>query len=77
MTTIIAAMQDSILTLESSKTGWKTKEYLKRTSPQCVAYDPRNSNRVYCGTFGDRYGRQMIVGKLGAALERSVYLAKM
>jgi hypothetical protein len=53
MTTIIAAMQDSILTLESSKTGWKTQESLKRTSPQCVAYDPRNSNRVYCGTFGD------------------------
>ena len=53
MTTIIVAMQDSILTIESSKTGWKTKESLKGTSPQCIAFDPRNSNRAYCGTFGD------------------------
>jgi photosystem II stability/assembly factor-like uncharacterized protein len=53
MTTLIAAMQDSILTLESSKTGWKTKESLKGTSPQCIAFDPKNSNRAYCGTFGD------------------------
>jgi len=53
MTTIIVAMQDSILTLESSKTGWKTQESLKGTSPQCIAFDPRNSNRAYCGTFGD------------------------
>ena len=52
-TIIIAAMQDSILTLESSKTGWKTQESLKGTSPQCIAFDPRNSNRAYCGTFGD------------------------
>ena len=26
---------------------------LKGTSPQCIAFDPRNSNRAYCGTFGD------------------------
>jgi photosystem II stability/assembly factor-like uncharacterized protein len=54
MTILVAAMQDSILTLESSKTGWKKKtESLKGTSPQCIAFDPRNSNRAYCGTFGD------------------------
>ena len=53
MTTIIAAMQDSIITLESSKTGWKTQESLKDTSPQCIAFDPRNSSRAYCGTLGD------------------------
>ena len=53
MTTIIAAMQDSLITLECSKTGWRTQESLKGTSPQCLAFDPRNSNRAYCGTFGD------------------------
>jgi hypothetical protein len=26
---------------------------LKGASPQCIAFDPRNSNRVYCGTLGD------------------------
>ena len=54
MTTIlIAAMQDSLLILESSKTGWKTHESLKGTSPQCIAFDPSNPSRAYCGTFGD------------------------
>jgi hypothetical protein len=53
MTTLVAAIQDLLITLESSKTGWKTQEFLKGTSPQCVAFDPRYSNRAYCGTFGD------------------------
>jgi hypothetical protein len=52
-TIIIAAVQDSVLTLESSNTGWKTQESLKGTSPQCIAFDPGNSNHAYCGTFGD------------------------
>ena len=40
--------------LESStKTGWKTHESLRGTHPQCIAFDPRNSNNAYCGTFGD------------------------
>ena len=53
MTIIIAAMQDSLLSIESSKTGWKTHESLRETHPQCLAFDPRNANRAYCGTFGD------------------------
>ncbi len=53
MTIIIAAMQDLLLTFESSKTGWKTHESLKRCHAQSVTFDHRNSNRVYCGTFGD------------------------
>ena len=53
MTSIIAAMQDSLLLIESSKTGWITHESLKGCHPQSVTFDHRNSNRVYCGTFGD------------------------
>jgi hypothetical protein len=55
MTILIAAMQDLVLLLESSKTGWKTRESLKGTHPQSVTFDPRNPNRAraYCGTFGD------------------------
>ncbi len=53
MTIIIAAMQDSLLSIESSKTGWKTHESLRGTHPQCLAFDPRNANCAYCGTFGD------------------------
>ena len=46
-------MQDSLLLIESSKTGWKTHESLKGSHPQCVTFDTQNPNRVYCGTFGD------------------------
>ena len=53
MTSIIAAMQDSLLLIESSKTGWKTHESLKGCHPQSVTFDHRNPNRVYCGTLGD------------------------
>jgi photosynthesis system II assembly factor YCF48-like protein len=53
MTIIIAAMQDSLLSIESSKTGWRTYESLKGTNPQCIAFDFRSPSRVYCGTFDD------------------------
>jgi photosystem II stability/assembly factor-like uncharacterized protein len=53
MTKLMIAMRDSLLTFESSKTGWKkTNESLKGTHPQCVTFDPDNPNRAYCGTFG-------------------------
>jgi hypothetical protein len=39
----MVAMQDSLLIVEPSKTGWKTRESLKGTS-QCVAFDPSNPN---------------------------------
>jgi hypothetical protein len=50
---LMIAMPDSLLTLESSKNGWKTHESLKGTSPQCIAFDSRKPNRAYCGTFGN------------------------
>ena len=37
--------------------GWKTHESLKWTSPPCIASDPTNPNRAYCGTFGNGLGK--------------------
>ena len=52
-TKLMVAMGDSVIMIESSKTGWKkVHESLKGTHPQCIAFDPNNSNRAYCGTFG-------------------------
>jgi hypothetical protein len=53
MTTIIVGMQNSVLVLESSKSGWKTFENLKGSHPQGIAFDRLNPSRVYCGTFGE------------------------
>jgi photosystem II stability/assembly factor-like uncharacterized protein len=47
------AMEDSVIMIESSKTSWKKiHESLKGTHPQCIAFDPNNPNRAYCGTLG-------------------------
>jgi hypothetical protein len=53
MATLLAGMQDSVLVLDSSKTRWKTHENLKGTHPQAIAFDRRNPNRAYYGTFGE------------------------
>ncbi|HEX6028319.1 MAG TPA: hypothetical protein VFY64_04700 [Nitrososphaeraceae archaeon] len=53
MTTIIAGLQNSVLVLESSKSGWKTYESMKGSHPQSIAFDRLNPRRAYCGTFGD------------------------
>jgi photosystem II stability/assembly factor-like uncharacterized protein len=53
MTILMVGLQDSVLALESSKTGWNTRESLKGTQPQSVAFDHQNSNGAYCGTFND------------------------
>lgn len=52
-TKLLIAMHNSVLVVESSNTSWKSYEYLKGNHmPQCIAFDPSNSNRAYCGTFG-------------------------
>src|ERR671918_444156 len=52
MTTILAGIQDSLLVLRSSKTGWKAHESLMGTHPESIAFDPINPSTAYCGTFG-------------------------
>jgi photosystem II stability/assembly factor-like uncharacterized protein len=54
-TRLMIAMPNSLLTFESSKEGWKKKthQFSEGTHPQCIAFDAGNSNRAYCGTFGD------------------------
>jgi photosystem II stability/assembly factor-like uncharacterized protein len=47
------AMEDSVIMIESSKTGWKkVRESLRGIHPQCVTFDPNNPNHAYCGTLG-------------------------
>jgi hypothetical protein len=54
MTKLTIAMENSLLTFESSKTGWKkVYESLKGTHPQYVTFDPNNPNHIYYGTFGN------------------------
>jgi photosystem II stability/assembly factor-like uncharacterized protein len=49
----MVGMHNSVLALESANTGWNSRESLKGTQPQSIAFDPLNSGRVYCATFGN------------------------
>ena len=52
-TKLMVAMEDSVIMIESSKSGWKKScESLKGTYPQCITFDPNSPNHAYCGTFG-------------------------
>ena len=53
MTILMVGIHDSVLTLEFSKSGWNSRESLKGTQPQSIAFDPLNSGRAYCATFGN------------------------
>lgn len=52
MTTIMVGMQNSIFVVNSSN-EYKIQESLKGTKPQSIAFDPLNSGRAYCATFGN------------------------
>jgi hypothetical protein len=43
MTTLLAAMQDSLLLLYSTKNGWKMDEQLKHHHPNSIAFDAKKS----------------------------------
>ena len=69
MTTVMVGNQNSVLVLESSN-GYKIHESLKGTQPQRIAFDPRNSDRAYCGTFGDGLWKTDDGARLGILLEK-------
>ena len=74
-------IQNSILVLDSSE-DYKIREISKSGNPpgskshppmampQCLAFDSKNPGRAYCGTFGNRLSKQMIVGNRGLTLEK-------
>jgi hypothetical protein len=53
MTILFAALENSLLVIESSNYGWKIQEHLKGFHPTSVAVDPQNSSRAYCGTWNN------------------------
>ncbi|HET7148766.1 MAG TPA: hypothetical protein VFI73_09745 [Candidatus Nitrosopolaris sp.] len=65
MTIIIAAMQDSLLSIESGKSGWKTHESLRGTHPQWLAFEPRNATVRIVGRLAMYCGRLMMLDRLG------------
>ncbi|HKX21093.1 MAG TPA: hypothetical protein VJM74_05435, partial [Nitrososphaeraceae archaeon] len=50
MTSILAALENLVLVVESSKDGWKVQESLKGQKPSSLVFDPEHPQRAYCGT---------------------------
>ena len=70
MTTIMVAMRDSLLVLESSNRH-KIHEYLKGTSPQSIAFLEIQTVHTV-GHLAMAYGKLMMVARLGIILEKTV-----
>ena len=70
MTTIIVGLQNSVLVLESSKSGWKTYESLKGSHPQGIAFDHLDPTEHIVGLLATVYGKLIIVDERGIILER-------
>jgi hypothetical protein len=51
MTTIYLAMDDELLVLRDTG-GWDARSELNGRAPRCLAVDPRDAARVWCGTSG-------------------------
>ena len=77
MTRLMVGMHDSVLSLESSNTGWNSRESLKGTQPQSIAFDPLNSGRVYVLLLETAYGDLMIMVRPGVTLERMSFPVHM
>src|SRR5213594_3487797 len=54
MTFLVATGQALLIARRASQ--WSVEEHLRGHSPECVAVDPINPSRVYCGTWGELPG---------------------
>lgn len=52
MTRLYVAMDDAVAVVDHQNGSWRFVERLHEVQPQCVAVDPFQPDRVYCGTFG-------------------------
>ncbi len=62
MTTLSVAMPDGLLVLRRQHGGWQVQRQLEGLPTQCVAADPFQPERLYCGTFGRGLWRSVDAG---------------
>jgi hypothetical protein len=60
--TLIVATERALL-IARHASGWSVERHLQDRSPECVAVDPHQPSRVYCGTSGDGLWRSDDAGR--------------
>jgi photosystem II stability/assembly factor-like uncharacterized protein len=51
MTILYVAIDKAVAVVHQRNGGWKVNLHLAGSQPQCLAVDPLDQERVYCGTF--------------------------
>jgi photosystem II stability/assembly factor-like uncharacterized protein len=62
MTTLYIALDDELLVARGRDGAWKTDTQLVGLSPRCLAVDPFQPERVYCGSSGHTLWRSADAG---------------
>ncbi len=62
MTAIYVALHDALLVVRGSNGHWEAETQMEGTAPRCVAADPANPERVWCGTVGAGTWRSLDAG---------------
>lgn len=76
MITMYLAMERALLVIQQHHSNWQVEPCLVGMQPACIAVDPFQPRRVYCGTFGRGLWRSLDAGQTwqpigdpGAAME--------
>lgn len=62
MTTVYAAMNDSLLIVRQRGDAWLVERHLEDRQTQCLAVDPLRPEVLFCGTFGQGLWRSADAG---------------
>ena len=63
MTRLYVAMDDAVAVVNGQNGGWQFVERLHDVHPQCLAVDPFQPQRLYCGTFDNGLWRSDDAGE--------------
>ncbi|HVH31563.1 MAG TPA: glycosyl hydrolase [bacterium] len=63
MKTSLVLVTEQALLLIRPTTRWTVEPHLQETPPSCVAVDPTDSTRLYCGTWGEGVWRSQDGGR--------------
>jgi photosystem II stability/assembly factor-like uncharacterized protein len=62
MSNLVVATEAALL-IARNATRWAVEEHLRGRSPECLAVDPHDPTRLYCGTLGNGLWRSTDAGR--------------
>lgn len=72
VTRLFVALENTVLVARRHDGRWRVSAELEHTRPQCLAIDPHDPQRVYCGTFDQGLWRSTDAGTTWQALDAGI-----